>query len=58
MKVPGCLDLVPGALALVLWLPSEGFCLPGFSSWLPGEGSMVAWTLFYGFFVKVPGCLH
>ncbi len=52
------MNLVPGALDLVPWLPSVGFCLPGFSSWLLGESSMVAWNLFNGFLVKVPGCLY
>ncbi len=37
---------------------SEGFCLPGFSSWLPDAGSMVVLTLVHRFLVKVPGCLY
>ena len=56
--VPGYMNLIPGALGLVPWLPSEGFRLPGFTSWLLGESFMVAWTLFHGFLVKVPGCLY
>ncbi len=57
MKVTGCLDPVPGCLDLVPWLLSEGYHLPGFSSWMPDEESMVAWTLLHGF-LKELGCLY
>ena len=52
------MDSIPGALDLVPWLPSEGFCLSEFSFWLLGVGYVVVWTLFHGFLMKVPGCLY
>ncbi len=63
MKVPGCLDSIPGSLDMANWFPGDDYWLPGFTFWFPGLGAMVVWwrflvacTLLHGHPLKVSGC--